>query len=281
MSCKFFIFWLAFYCVNVPAVNADVNWPPRKIASLNLCLDALLLKLVEPSRINSLTYLSGNPQFSPFAAQAIHYHLNRGLAEDLALREPDLIVAGDFGATDAKHLLLQLGFRVETLALPRTLDEIGAHIRRFGQVTGSQIAAESMASQLEEQLRKLDLTHKHRAAIPAFWYSSNGVVVGEGTLENELMTRAGFHNLAVDQHLQGFAQMDLENIILAQPKVIIIETADVKAFSLAQEYIEHPALGAHHMRIIRLPATLSVCIAPIAANVINNLMQQINDIHVD
>lgn len=251
---------------------ADNAAKPQRIASLNLCLDALLLKLVEPARINSLTYISGNPQFSPFAKQAQQFHLNRGLAEDLVPRNPDLIIAGDFGAGDAKVLLKQLGFRVETLSLPRTLADIGSHIRRFGELTGSQHSAEKMVQELDEQLTRLDASPN--TLIPAFWYASNSYVVGGDTLENELMTRAGFHNLALDKKISGFSQLDLEDLILAKPKVIIVETSDVQAFSLAQEYVQHPALRNKKMHIIKLPATLSVCIAPIAADVIENLIQQ-------
>lgn len=251
---------------------ADSPAKPQRIASLDLCLDALLLKLVEPERINSLTYISGNPQFSPFAKQAKQFHLNRGLAEDLVPRNPDLIIAGDFGAVDAKILLKQLGFRVETLSLPRTLADISSHIRSFGELTASQNAAETMVQELEVQLARLDANPS--AAIPAFWYSSNSYVVGSHTLENELMTRAGFHNLALDKNITGISQLSLEDLILAQPKVIIVEASDEKAFSLAQEYVQHPALRKNSMRIIKLPATLSVCIAPVAVDVIENLIQQ-------
>jgi iron complex transport system substrate-binding protein len=247
---------------------------PQSIASLNLCLDALLLKLVEPERINSLTYLSANSQFSPFADQAKKFHLNRGLAEDLVPRNPDLIVAGDFGAADAKSLLQQLGFRVETLSLPQTLSDISVHIRKLGELTASETKAEAMVQQLEEQIAKLDEVKQQHKPIAAFWYSSNGVVVGVHTLENELMTRAGFYNLALDKNINGFAQIDLEDLILAKPQVIIIEAADVPAFSLAQEYVQHPALSKNNIRILILPATLSVCIAPIATDVIANLIEQ-------
>jgi len=249
--------------------------PPQKIASLNLCLDALLLKLVERQRIDSLTYLSANPQFSPFASQVKDIYLNHGLAEDLVARNPDLILAGDFGAGEAVSLLTQLGFRVERLPLPRTVSDISKHIRNFGKLVGSEVAAEKMAVHIEQQLLLLDQQRQqHPQELTAFWYSSNGVVVGGDTLENELMQRAGFHNLALDKHLMGFAQLDLEELILAKPQVIIIESADSKAFSLAGEYLHHPALQKNNTRILSLPATLSVCSAPVVADVIQALSLQ-------
>jgi iron complex transport system substrate-binding protein len=87
-----------------------------------------------------------------------------------------------------------------------------------------------------------------------------------------LMMRAGFYNLALDKNIVGFKQLDLEELILSHPKVLIVESSDVQAFSLAQEYVQHPALR-NHLQMVRLPTSLS-CIAPVAAEAIGNLIQQ-------
>lgn len=247
--------------------------PAQRIVSINLCFDPLLIKLVEPRRVDSLYFLSANPQFSTVVDEAKKYNLNRGLAEDIVPRNPDLILAGTYTSPELKTLLKQLGLRVELLDLPRTLDDVSAHIRRFGVLVDRRAEAEAMAQTFEHKLAKLDSVRKTIKPVPGFWYSSNGVVVGADTVENELMTRAGFHNLALDKNIVGFKQIDLEELILAQPKVLIIEASDVQAFSLAQEYVQHPALRSNNVKIIRLPSTLS-CVAPVAAEVIEDLMQQ-------
>lgn len=266
------IFALVF-SFGISSARAEQHLPAQRIVSINLCLDALLIKLVEPSRVDSLYYLSANPQFSSVAEEAKKYNLNHGLAEDVVPRNPDLVLAGTYTSTDLKALLKQLGFRVEVLDLPQSLNDISTHIRRFGALVDRPAQAEAMAQTLEQKLAQLDAVQKKVTPIPGFWYSSNGVVVGGDTLENELMTRAGFHNLALDKNIIGFKQLDLEELILAQPKVLIIEASDVQAFSLAQEYVEHPALRSNHIKIIRLPSTLS-CVAPVAAEAIEDLMRQ-------
>lgn len=253
--------------------SAQTDTRPQRIVSINLCLDALLLKLVEPARINSLYYLSANPQFSPVAEQAKHFYLNHGLAEDIVPRNPDLIVSGDYTSAELKRLLSQLGLRVENLPLPRSLDDIAGHIRRLGQLTGNRDKAEAMVSEVEQVFANLDALLPGLKPVPAYWYSSNGVVVGADTLENEIMARTGFHNLALDKHISGFKQLDLEELILSGPKVIIVEASDVQAFSLAQEYVQHPALRSNGLKVIRLPTTLS-CIAPVAAEAMADLLRQ-------
>jgi iron complex transport system substrate-binding protein len=271
---RFFLFILASAAL-IPSFLASAanDTRPQRIISINLCLDALLLKLVEPGRINSLYYLSGNPQFSSVAEQAKHFYLNRGLAEDIVPRNPDLIVSGDYTSAELKLLLSQLGLRVENLPLPRGLGDITSHIRHLGQLTGNSDKAETLVKEVEETFAHLDALLPGLKPVPAFWYSSNGVVVGADTLENEIMARTGFHNLALDLNISGFKQLDLEELMLAGPKVIIVEASDVQAFSLAQEYLQHPALHSNGLRIIRLPTTLS-CIAPVAADAMANLMQQ-------
>ncbi len=261
------------FILCIQSVTADQLPPAKRIVSINLCFDPLLIKLVEPARVDSLYFLSANPQFSSVSEQAKKYNLNRGLAEDIVPRNPDLILAGTYTSPELKTLLKQLGLRVELLELPRNLDDISNHIRRFGVLVDRPAEAEVMAQALEQKLAQLDAVQKKTKPVPGFWYSSNGVVVGADTVENELMTRAGFHNLALDKNIIGFKQIDLEELILAQPKVLIIEASDVQAFSLAQEYVQHPALRSNNVKIIRLPSTLS-CVAPVAADAIENLMQQ-------
>lgn len=269
----FLIFTLLYLLFHIPLSNAKQLPPAKRIVSINLCFDPLLIKLVERARVDSLYFLSANPQFSSVSEQAKKYNLNRGLAEDIVPRNPDLILAGTYTSPELKTLLKQLGLRVELLELPRNLDDISTHIRRFGALVDRPAEAEVMAQALEQKLAQLDAVQKKTKPVPGFWYSSNGVVVGADTVENELMTRAGFYNLALDKNIIGFKQIDLEELILAQPKVLIIEASDVQAFSLAQEYVQHPALRSNNVKIIRLPSTLS-CVAPVAAGAIENLMQQ-------
>src|SRR5690606_28735868 len=244
----------------------------QRIASLNLCLDQLLLAWVPRQQIASVTYLSTDPQLSTIAAQLDGIHINHGLAEELIPLQPDLIVAGEFGAGDAVRLLQHFDYRVERIALPRTLDDIIVHMEALGELVGAQAQAAVMIDELREELAALDaqpVTEK----TAAIWYSPNGIVAGRATLEHELMERAGFRNLAAEQGAVSFAQMDLEQLVAAQPEAPIAEGGYVQAFSVAREYLEHPAL-LRSSRMIELPAALSVCSAPVVADVLRVLREQ-------
>lgn len=242
-----------------------INAVPQHIASLNMCLDQLLVMLVPKARIASITYLSAQPQISIISDQVAGLHINHGLAEEIVPLQPDLIVAGDFGAGDAVALLEQLGYPVTRISIPYALDEISQHIEAFGRLVDGQAAATAMADRIRAQLQLLDAQQKTIQQRPtAIWYSANGMAIGSGTLEHELMTRAGFRNLVAEQQ-SGFVKLDLEALLVAAPEVIIIERGYSESFSLASEYLHHPALR-QRSRVLELPAALSVCTAPVVAD---------------
>lgn len=271
-------FALAFLLLFAMQASAQQQTPPQRVASLNMCLDPLLLQLLPPERLVSLTYLSGQSQLSAISDQLgvlvdeQGLLLNHGLAEELVPLAPDLILAGDFGAVDAVLLLRELGFRVEKLSLPQGLADIASHLRQLGELVGEPARADAMASDLEWRLMQLDYRDLPEAQRPrALWYAPNGFVTGQFTLEDELMQRAGYRNLAAEQGLQGFVQLDLEALLAMAPEVLIVEAGYVESFSLAREYLRHPALSRNSRRV-ELPAALSVCAAPQVADALAALI---------
>ena len=257
---------------------------PQRIVSINICIDQLLWQLVPHERLLSFSYLTADPLWSPLAGQlaapvaAGKLYLNSGWAEEIMPLRPDLVLAGEFdSSTDAVSLLRRLGVRVERVKLPRTLEDIPAQIESLAQLVGAEAKAAQLIAAINTQLALLDSMPATTSKAPkAFWYSSNGVVIGEGTLEHELMRRAGLRNLAAERGIQGFAPLDLELLISARPNLMIIEESNANAYSLAREYLEHPLLKQHKFAIIRLPAGLSGCAATAVEEVAMALKQQLN-----
>jgi len=256
----------------VGQAGAEPAQVPQRIASLNLCLDQMLLKLVPPERIVSVTYLSSEPALSPFAGQLQGIKLNHGSAEELIPLAPDLILAGDFGAREAVRLLERLGQPVVRLALPQTLDGIRQHIAALGRLVGAEGKAAQLLTELDQALKRLNTPQTGNQGRPrAFWYSANSMVAGSGTLEDELMQRAGYRNLAAELGLSQFQPLALERLLAAEPELLILSQPYGQTFSLAREYLEHPVLARLDARRLAVPAALSGCPAPVMAQVIETL----------
>src|SRR5690606_16520906 len=82
--------------------------PPRRIASVNLCADQLLLALAPETRIVALGPFARDPRLSYLAHLAVRFpHLN-GRSEELLRVKADAIAVGPF---DNKFMRASLGRR--------------------------------------------------------------------------------------------------------------------------------------------------------------------------
>lgn len=96
----------------------------NRIASLNLCLDQILLNWLPPQKIASVTWLSADDHYRK-APLPPHVYLNRGRAEELLRLDPDLILVGQFGAQRAAARLRDLGFNVVAIPDAYSLEQLG------------------------------------------------------------------------------------------------------------------------------------------------------------
>lgn len=266
------------FFIGASGVQAQIDslaQPAQRIASMNICIDQLLWDLVDHQRLVSISYLTASPMWSPIAEQVRGIPTNHGLAEEIVPLSPDLILAGEFDAASAVELLNRLGNTVTRLPLPRKLSDINEQIIQLGDLVGEGEKARVMAQQISAQVAELQAANAGQEPLTAFWYSSNGVVIGDGTLEHELMQLAGLRNLAAEQGMFGFNQLDLELLLSAKPQILIIETSNAEGFSLAREYLAHPALENAGFKLVRLPTGLSGCATSVLGDVAIALKQEL------
>lgn len=255
----------------VLANSALAQTAPARIASLNICIDQILWELVPHEKLVSISYLTANPIWSPIAEQVKGMPVNHGLAEEIVPLAPDVIFAGEFDQRSPIELLQKLGKRVERLPLPRTLRDINDQILQLAEMVGERAKAEQMVKTIGAQIAELQAAKQGKVPLTAFWYSANGVVIGDGTLEHEFMQLAGLRNLAAERGMFGFNQLDLELLLSAKPQILIVEQGSDDAYSLAREYLSHPALQHADFKVVTLPAGLSGCAATVIGDVATQL----------
>lgn len=265
------IIYLMGFLFFLFASIAQAQTAPARIASLNICIDQLLWELVPHEKLVSISYLTANPIWSPIADQVKGMPVNHGLAEEIVPLHPDVIFAGEFDQRSPIELLQKLGKRVERLPLPRSLQDINDHILQLADMVGERAKAEQMVKAINVQIAELEAAKQGKPPLTAFWYSANGVVIGDGTLEHEFMQLAGLRNLAAERGMFGFNQLDLELLLSAKPQILIVEQGSDDAYSLAREYLSHPALQHADFKVVTLPAGLSGCAATVIGDVATQL----------
>ena len=109
---------------------------PRRVASLNLCTDELLLMLGDPGQIVSVTHLGQQQAETRLWREARRYRRNDGSLVSVAGLKPDLVLTMGGGARDRGRVARRLGIRVLELPYPQSLADIEASVRIVSAALG-------------------------------------------------------------------------------------------------------------------------------------------------
>ncbi|MBB3059870.1 ABC transporter substrate-binding protein [Microbulbifer rhizosphaerae] len=242
----------------------------NRIASLNLCLDQILLNWLPPQKIASVTWLSADDHYRK-APLPKHVYLNRGRAEELLRLDPDLILVGQFGAQRAAARLRNLGFNVVAIPDAYSLEQLLDQLSALEKTLGHNAPLEKQKRRLE----KLLVQPVPRARASALILSANNITYGSGMLEHQLLERAGFANLAAKQGVEQLGRVSLEEVVAAQPDLLVLYGGE-KDFAIAHLAARHPVLKNYidSGRVYTLPAELGFCPALVAADVLQQLTEK-------
>lgn len=259
----------------VPLLGAaDAPGKPRRIVSLNLCVDELLLRLAQPRNVASVTWLSRDPGNSNVAELAAGIPVNHGLAEEILPLRPDLVIAGVYTARTAVALLRRTGVPVAELGVPKTLEEVRGQIRDIAGLIGERDKGESVVGAMDRSLAALP-SPSWRVKPRAIVLNPNGATVGKDTLVDEIMTRAGLTNVAAELAIDNYGQIPLETLVASAVDVVILSASRDGPPALATEILRHPVLSAlsDRARLVVLPGRLWNCGGPAAVEAIERLMR--------
>jgi len=157
--------------------------------------------------------------------------------------EPDLVLGTpDWGGERTK--LEELGITVLTVGraggyIP-TIPDIFSSISTIGTAIGAKEKAKLLIGQIAEEIIMIESTALTEPLVKAaFLYATTRdtppYAAGSGSIENELMIRAGGGNVFSD--VQGFPQVSFEEILSRDPDVIFTDPAQVV------NILENPLLG--------------------------------------
>lgn len=229
---------LVLAAVSAPRVAAAT---PGRVVSINLCADTLLLELLPPSHIRSVSFLAADPAYSTVAARVGDIPLNHSRVEEVARYHPDLVLASNLSSDVTVTALRRLGYRVAIVRAPDTLADVYAIIRSTAALLGVPAKGERLLTSIRRALAQAASPADGRRPLAVF-YGANGYSVGSGTLQDDLLHAAGFRNLAVQLGIHGGGRMSIERLIAARPDVVILDDFESHKPSLAERRLRQPAL---------------------------------------
>lgn len=215
---------------------------PQRIVSLAPSNTEVLFALGLGDRVVGVTEFCNYPEAAK-AKPKIGGFSTVDIERVVAL-EPDLIVATTIHKETVIPALEELGLTVVALA-PKTLDGVLANITLVGEVTGKNQEATRLVSALEKRIKAITdktVAVAERPRILYLTWHDPLWTTGSGTIEDDLINKAGGENIAHD--LTGHKTIDLETVIRRNPQVIVVNTGHGDAKDLPFHCIKNePRLG--------------------------------------
>ena len=249
-------------CTAAPTsgeVAAEHSVGFRRVMSISMCTDDLLLELLPTERIASVTYYSREPANSFFWPQAANVAVNHGTAEEVLAVKPDLVVAGSYTTTATRMLLRKLHMPLLEIAPAGNFEDIRAQTLAVGHALGEDAAAAALVAKMDATLNSLAASRPAQVIRVAAW-GEGGSIPGQGTLFDAILHAAGGVNIAGSVGAQGFLSFGVEELLMARPDVIAYSSNTSATPGLNTDLALHPLLvGRYANRRITYPGALYSC----------------------
>jgi len=240
---------------------------PARVVSMNLCTDQLAMMLAAPGQLVSISRIALDPLSSAMADVAVNYPVNSGQAEEIYALSPDLVLGVTYSDPLAVRMLRDLGVEVVQFPIVSHLADIPGAVRQMGDVLGREATAEIIAREVEVRLEAV-VVEVGEAAPEAAFFFANGYSLGAGTLSHDIVTKAGFANLADRLGRSGGGRLSLEELLLNRPD-ILVSGQPYPTASRSEEIMAHPALDG-------IPRVASgpewVCGTPLTLNALQQMV---------
>lgn len=237
---------------------------PRRVASLNPCLDVILVEVADRDQIAALSHFSRDAYGSTITEQARSLPFTWGTGEEIAALRPDLVLVGQFSSRPVQAALDRLRIPTSAFAVPATVAESLQQVREVARLLGHPERGEALVARIKGALAAA-APSADAPVLSALVFMPGGFVSAPGTLMDEMMRRTGFENAATRYGLTQSTNLPLEQLIADPPDVLLSGEPSRGAPSRAESVMQHPALSrvAADMQRAVFPERLLFCGGPV------------------
>ena len=251
--------WVLLPLLLMAGLAARASAGPQHVMSLSMCTDDLLLELLPPERIASVTYYSRDPSNSYLWPQAAKVRINAGTIEEVLAQKPDLVLAGTYTTPTARSLLKKLHLPLLEVAPAANFDDVRVVTRRVAHALDVDAKGEALIAKMDTTLEELAASKPAQVIRVAAW-GEGGAIPGKGTMFDAILTAAGGTNIAVADDNLAYTSFDLEQLITAHPDILAYASNITDTPGLNTDLAQHPLiLRLYAGRRVTYPSALYSC----------------------
>ncbi len=198
---------------------------PRRIVSMTLAGDEILLALIPTGRILGLSWLVDDPRYSHSVetARPVRHKVHANAEQVIAL-QPDLVIvsASAYTGVTARRLLRASGIPVCEIARYESFAGVQRNVLAVGRAVGALPQARRLIATMDRRLRAVRERVARAPRPRTLYYFPGGFTAGHGTTLNEMIGWAGGLNVAAEAGIHGVKQLSREMLIQLNPAVILV-----------------------------------------------------------
>jgi len=257
------------------SAEAAPRQPPRRIVSLDLCADQLLVALADRGQVAALTEWARDPDLSAVADEARRWPFTRRSAEEVMALRPDLVIGAPFRTRAAIAPLRLAAAAMIDLPVQNDVGGIERAIATVAAAVGHPARGKRLIAAMRGDLAAIG-PPPGRGRVAAY-YQRQGYLTGTGTLVDDMMARVGLVNLARRLGRPPLSTLSLEEMALARPAFLVMEADTRVATDRGTAALHHPVLDAAvpPARRLYIPQPLTVCGGPAYARAVALLAAQV------
>jgi iron complex transport system substrate-binding protein len=248
---------LATLALLLPLSRAGADAGPQHVMSLSMCTDDLLLELLPPERIASVSYYSRDPSNSYQWPQAAKVRINWGTIEEVLAEKPDLVLAGTYTTPAARLLLKKLHWPLLEVPPAANFNEIRSVTRQVAHALQRDALGEALIARMDSTLLQLAASRPLQTIRVAAW-GEGGSIPGKGTLFDAILNAAGGVNVTLDGG--AYTSFEVEQLIAVHPDVLAYASDVADSPGRNTELAQHPLIRRLYAgRSVTYPGALYSC----------------------
>jgi iron complex transport system substrate-binding protein len=219
------------------SIAAHAAERPR-IASINPCVDAILMQVADPRQIVAISHYSQDPRATSIPIEvAQRFRATSGTAEEVVALAPDVVMSGPHVSPSTIFALERLHVRIMKFSIAESVAESEEEIRQIAQAVGEPARGEQLIARIERAIA--DAHPRDAQSVPALIWLGGGMVPGGGTLADQLLRLTGFRNMSVAYGLKQWDVLPLEPLLASPPAVVLSLAPDD---ATGDRMLQHPAV---------------------------------------
>ena len=249
---------VAYQVTDIEGTVTAFPAPPKRIVTLSMSTDEVMLGLVEPERMAAVNGLLDDPVSSNVTelVKVIPHRIGNPTLEEIMALQPDLVVVPDWGDLSIVPSLREAGVKVVVCKGARNLTEIRETIALLAAAAGEAERGLRLQSMMDEKLAEIEakvqqIPPEQRKSVVLI--SLMGGYGGLGSSFDEACHYAGVVNGRAELGIRDFQVMTKEQLVQINPDILFLPTYndhgnyDVGKFR--REYLGDPSLQT--MKAIR------------------------------